>query len=357
MPRARRPSIRGKWLLENILGTPPPPPPAERSRARAEDRRRRQADDDARADGGAPRQSRLRQLPQIHGPAGLRAREFRRDRQMARPTDGGKQDRRVRRHARRLPLNGPADLRDYSVSRPDQFVSTVTEKLLTYALGRGVEYYDHPGHSQDRAGRGARRLQMVVSRARDREEHAVPDEEISGAMMIITKKALHRRTVLRGLGHRRWRCRFSTRWCRRSPRAQTRAKPPTRLSIVYLPNGIMMDKWTPDAEGAGFALKPILEPLAPFKRSHAGHLGPRPQRRRPRASGREHRRSCARRRQLPLRRASEEDRRRRHSSRHLDGPDRRQADRQAEPARLARTVRGHAGAAWASAKPAIPAPI
>ncbi len=43
-----------------------------------------------------------------------------------------------------FPLKGPADLRDYLMSRPDQFVTTLTEKLLTYALGRGVEEYDHP---------------------------------------------------------------------------------------------------------------------------------------------------------------------------------------------------------------------
>jgi hypothetical protein len=43
-----------------------------------------------------------------------------------------------------FPLNGPSDLRHYLMSRPDQFVTTVTEKLLTYALGRGVEEYDYP---------------------------------------------------------------------------------------------------------------------------------------------------------------------------------------------------------------------
>ena len=43
-----------------------------------------------------------------------------------------------------FPLNGPADLRKYLASHPDQFVTTVTEKLMTYALGRGVKYYDMP---------------------------------------------------------------------------------------------------------------------------------------------------------------------------------------------------------------------
>jgi hypothetical protein len=42
------------------------------------------------------------------------------------------------------PINGPADLREFLVGYSDQFIRTVTEKLLTYALGRGVEYYDMP---------------------------------------------------------------------------------------------------------------------------------------------------------------------------------------------------------------------
>ena len=41
-------------------------------------------------------------------------------------------------------INGPADLRNFVLSYKDQFARTVTEKLLTYALGRGVEYYDMP---------------------------------------------------------------------------------------------------------------------------------------------------------------------------------------------------------------------
>lgn len=82
--------------------------------------------------------------------------------------------------------------------------------------------------------------------------------------MVITKKALHRRTVLRGLGST-LALPLLDAMVPALARAQARAKPPTRLSIVYLPNGIMMDQWTPDTEGAGFKLKPILEPLAPFR--------------------------------------------------------------------------------------------
>jgi hypothetical protein len=41
-------------------------------------------------------------------------------------------------------IEGPAALRRALDSRPEEFVTTVTSKLLTYALGRGTEYYDAP---------------------------------------------------------------------------------------------------------------------------------------------------------------------------------------------------------------------
>lgn len=41
-------------------------------------------------------------------------------------------------------FNGPVELRKILLARPDQFASTITQKLMTYALGRGVEYYDLP---------------------------------------------------------------------------------------------------------------------------------------------------------------------------------------------------------------------
>ena len=41
-------------------------------------------------------------------------------------------------------FSGFSDLRDWMLSRPEQFAHTLTEKLMTYALGRRVEYYDQP---------------------------------------------------------------------------------------------------------------------------------------------------------------------------------------------------------------------
>src|SRR5690606_31094558 len=42
------------------------------------------------------------------------------------------------------PVNGPVDLRKALLNDPNQVVQTLTEKLMTYALGRSVEYYDMP---------------------------------------------------------------------------------------------------------------------------------------------------------------------------------------------------------------------
>jgi hypothetical protein len=41
-------------------------------------------------------------------------------------------------------LRGPADLRQALLTRSDAFVTTATEKLMTYAIGRPVEYFDMP---------------------------------------------------------------------------------------------------------------------------------------------------------------------------------------------------------------------
>jgi hypothetical protein len=80
--------------------------------------------------------------------------------------------------------------------------------------------------------------------------------------MIITKKAISRRTVLRGLG-----VTLALPLLDSMVPALARAagKPTLRFGAVYVPNGVLMKAFTPAAEGASFELTPILEPLAPFK--------------------------------------------------------------------------------------------
>ncbi len=62
------------------------------------------------------------------------------------------------------PFEGAAGLRAALTRRPERFVTTVTEKLMTYALGRGVEHYDMPAVRRilRDASAGGYRLQDLV---------------------------------------------------------------------------------------------------------------------------------------------------------------------------------------------------
>lgn len=83
--------------------------------------------------------------------------------------------------------------------------------------------------------------------------------------MIITKRSLPRRTVLRGMGAAVALPLLDSMVPALSALSQTAAKPTRRFGVVYVPNGIAMDYWTPAEEGRGFALTPILQSLAPFQ--------------------------------------------------------------------------------------------
>jgi hypothetical protein len=79
--------------------------------------------------------------------------------------------------------------------------------------------------------------------------------------MIITKMALPRRTFLRGMGTVVALPLLDAIVPALSAAAQTAAAPVRRLGFVYIPNGAIMDQWTPAAEGKAFDLSPILKPL------------------------------------------------------------------------------------------------
>jgi hypothetical protein len=83
--------------------------------------------------------------------------------------------------------------------------------------------------------------------------------------MIITKKAIRRRTILRGLGATLALPLLDGMVPALTALAKTAAKPTNRFGAVYVPNGIMMQNWTPAAEGAAFEFKEILKPLEPFR--------------------------------------------------------------------------------------------
>jgi hypothetical protein len=137
------PVVRGKWILENILGTPPPPPPADVP-----------ALPDREATGGV--QS-MRERMEEHranpvcanchskmDPLGFALEHFD---AVGKWRENGPSDT-VIDPSGTLPdgtgFSGLPELREILFSRRHEFVTTVTEKLLTYALGRGLEYYDRP---------------------------------------------------------------------------------------------------------------------------------------------------------------------------------------------------------------------
>ncbi len=83
--------------------------------------------------------------------------------------------------------------------------------------------------------------------------------------MIVTKKAISRRTVLRGIGTAVALPLLDAMVPALTAAAQTPAKAVRRLGVVYHPNGIIYDKWLPRGAGAGFEFSPVLSPLEPFR--------------------------------------------------------------------------------------------
>ena len=83
--------------------------------------------------------------------------------------------------------------------------------------------------------------------------------------MFITKKALPRRTFLRGMGIGLGLPLLDAMVPAASALAKTAAAPVRRLGFVYIPNGAVMSHWQPDGEGALTELSPTLSPLAPFQ--------------------------------------------------------------------------------------------
>ena len=82
--------------------------------------------------------------------------------------------------------------------------------------------------------------------------------------MIILKKTLDRRTVLRGLGASIALPLLDAMTPAMTARPAAATRVP-RLGIVYVPNGVVMEHWTPKGTGRDFELPAILEPLAPFR--------------------------------------------------------------------------------------------
>jgi hypothetical protein len=168
------PVKRGVWVLENILGTPPPEPPPNVPGLE---------ETDSTGDG---RMLTLREQMTLHrtnepcaschrimDPIGFALENYTADAKW-RTRDGGDEGTPINAAVELFDgtmVDGPSELREALLRYSPQFVRMVTEKLMTYGLGRGVEYFDMP---------------VIRSIVRDAE---ATDNRFSSIVMGIVKSA------------------------------------------------------------------------------------------------------------------------------------------------------------------------
>jgi hypothetical protein len=142
-PNRTSPTQRGLWVLNNLLGAPPPPPPPNvpslpedntehGTSASMRERMERHRTNPVCASCHARMDPLGFALENFDGIGTWRAAEGKTPIDASGTLPDGSH------------FQGPAGLRSILLSRREEFVQTVAEKLLTYALGRGVEYYDAP---------------------------------------------------------------------------------------------------------------------------------------------------------------------------------------------------------------------
>jgi hypothetical protein len=141
-PNRTSPVQRGKWILTNLLGTPPQPPPPNVPQLKE--------------NGEGSRPLSLRERMEAHrtnpvcagchrimDPIGFALENFDGIGRWRTEDDGAKIDPSGTLF-NGAQVSGPVALREMLTSRPEVFAQVMTERMLTYALGRGLEYYDMP---------------------------------------------------------------------------------------------------------------------------------------------------------------------------------------------------------------------
>jgi mono/diheme cytochrome c family protein len=187
------PVFRGKYVLSTFLDTPPPPPPPNVPAL----------EDSDKGTGSAPKSVRdqlelHRQNPVCAGchrvidPPGFALENFDSVGQWRAAMPNGAKIDANGVLADGTKVNGPVALREAILSRPDAFVTIITERILIYALGRGLEPSDMPVVRRivRQAGKNGYRLSTIVNeiiesapfQMRTRLEPAQPSTTVAGAI-------------------------------------------------------------------------------------------------------------------------------------------------------------------------------
>ena len=228
-------------------------------------------------------------------------------------------------------FQGPAELKTILRGKKELFGRCLAEKMLTYALGRGLEYYDKCAVDKILEALNQERRPVFRLDGGGRQERTVPDANGDRGGTMTNGGRISRRTVLRGLGTvvalpllEAMRPKLLA-----AAAAAGQAASPRRMAFIYVPNGAIMDDWTPTSEGTDFELPAILQPLAPYREDDA-----RPQRPDLRQGPPERRRSrrpCPRLVGVPDRVPGPQDGRGQLPLRHLGRPGRRRLASAIEP--------------------------
>ncbi|MCY4076066.1 MAG: DUF1592 domain-containing protein, partial [Acidobacteria bacterium] len=163
-PHRTSPVLRGRWLLEAIFGTPPPGPPPDVPPL------------PARGEGDAP--ASMRERLELHrrnpacaschrsiDPPGFMLEHYDAIGRWRTVTETGHPVDAAGTLANGVTARGLAGLRGLLLGEPEQFVGTLTERLLAYALGRQLRHYDRPTVRRivrDASGEGYRWSSIVL---------------------------------------------------------------------------------------------------------------------------------------------------------------------------------------------------
>ena len=162
-PNRTSPVLRGKYILENILGTPPSPPPPN-----VDTTLENKQGDEPKSVRALMEQHRRNptcaSCHRIMDPLGFALENFDGVGEWRLKETGGPIDP-VGQLGNGAPVDGPIGLRKAILKQPEMFVRTLTDKLMTYGLGRGVEHKDKPvvrGIARDAATQNYRFSSIVL---------------------------------------------------------------------------------------------------------------------------------------------------------------------------------------------------